>query len=218
MRKLGAWLAFALCVTAPGKADSIFQTTAQGKLVIYQRDAIVVHEDPSYIVYKHFELKERRVTKVRLNKTSLPYRVERSDKAERQRIIEIWKRFGYKVTLTDVSGKSTQLFDVYLDFYPPGGRGSLLESVPPRTSFPLLMEGGGADEFEFDKVTSVEINGDAMKVTLREGRTATGKFLMPTSHPAEVRIMGITDHYDPSSDEVFDFGLALEKVREIRFE
>jgi hypothetical protein len=106
-----------------------------------------------------------------------------------------------------------QLFDVYLDFYPPGGRGSLLESVPPRTNFPVLLEGGGADELEFDKVTSVEINGETMKVTLREGRTATGKFLMPTNQPVEVRIMGITDHYDPSSEEVFDFGVALEKVR-----
>ena len=44
-----------------------------------------------------------------------------------------------------------------------------------------------------------------------------GKFLMPTSQPAEVRVLGITDKYDPASD-VFDFSVPLFQLRMISFE
>jgi hypothetical protein len=202
----------------PLPADTIFQTTAQGRQIVIQRDAIVIHEDSSFLVYKHFDLKERRVTKVRLNKGSLPYHVQTSDAQQRAQIVEIWKRFGYKATITDQAGRITQLFDLYLDFYPPGGRGSLLESVPPRTSLPLLLESGGADEIDFFKIDRVSIQGDRLSITLREGGTLEGEFLMPTAQPAEARILGITSHYDPASSDVFDFSIPLSKLKLISFE
>jgi len=211
-------LVMLLLSLSPLRADTIYQTNAQGKQVIIHRDAIVIKEDSTSILYKHFELRERRVVKVRLNRGSLPYSVVTSSALERQRIVETWKRFGYQATVMDQSGKAVRVFDVYLDFYPPGGRGSLLESVPPRTAFPILMEGGGADEFDFSKISRVEFAGDQLKVTLRNGEIADGRFLMPTDKPAEARLMGITEHYDPASEEVFDFSLLLARVREIRFE
>ena len=63
-------------LASPSRADTIYQMNAQGKQVVVQRDAIVVSEDSSFVVYKHFELKDRRVEIVRLNKGSLPYSVE----------------------------------------------------------------------------------------------------------------------------------------------
>jgi hypothetical protein len=120
--------------------------------------------------------------------------------------------------VTDVGGKTTRLFDVYLDFYPPGGRGSLLESIPATTSFAVLLDNGSADDVEISKIDRVEINGEHLKVTLRDGRVEEGKFLMPTNQPAEVRCLGITDQYNPSSQEVFDFFLPLLKIREIQFD
>ena len=207
-----------MLAAAPLHADTIFQTTAQGKQVVVQRDAIVVREDSSSLTYKHFELKERRVTKVRLNKGSLPYSVHTSDPESQKRIVETWKRFGYTASVTDQAGKTTRVFDAYLDFYPPGGRGSLLESIPPRTAFDLLLDGGGVTEIEFHKISRVELQGDRLKVTPREGTAQEGRFLMPTNQPAEARFLGITDNYDPSSQEVFDFSLPLAKIKEIRFE
>jgi hypothetical protein len=208
-----------LMLTAPQLAgDTIYQTTAQGKQVIAQRDAIVVREDSSLLVYKHFDLPERRVTKVTLNKGSLPYAVQSSSLAGQKQIVETWKRFGYKAAVTDQAGKTTRVFDVYLDFYPPGGRGSLLESVPARTTFPVLLEGGGADEIEFSKIDRVEIQGDQIKLQLRSGQAAAGKFLMPTNLPAEVRLLGITDDYNPASEDVFDFSIPLARLKEIRFQ
>ena len=198
--------------------DAIFQMTAQGKQQIVQRDAIVVKEDSSFLIYKHFELRERRVTKVTLNKGSLPYIVQSSSPSSQMQIVETWKHFGYKAVVTDQAGKTTQVFDVYLDFYPPGGRGSLLESVPARTTFPVLLEGGGADEIEFSKIDRVEFQGDQMKLQLRSGQAEAGKFLMPTSLPAEARFLGITDHYNPTSEDVFDFSIPLARLKEIRFE
>ena len=59
-------------LASPSRADTIYQMNAQGKQVVVQRDAIVVSEDSSFVVYKHFELKDRRVEIVRLNKGSLP--------------------------------------------------------------------------------------------------------------------------------------------------
>ncbi len=198
--------------------DTIYQTTSQGKEIALQRDAIVVQQDSSFVVYKHFDLKERRVTVVRLNRGSLPFRVQVNDASGRAQIVEVWKRFGYKTTITDQAGKITHVYDLYLDFYPPGGRGSLLESIPPRTSFPVQMDNGGADEIDFSKIDRVEIQGDRLSVTLREGKSVTGKFLMPTTQPAEVRALGITEKYDPASEQVFDFSVPLSQLKLISFE
>jgi hypothetical protein len=199
-------------------ADTIYQTNAQGRRVVVHRDAIIIHEDSSLIVYKHFELKERRVVKARLSKGSLPYTLERTDARDRARIVSVWRRFGHSALVTDTDGKTTRVDGTYLDFYPPGGRGSLLESVPPRTSFPVALEGGSFDEFDFAKVSRILFSGDSMLITLRDGRTGAGRFFMPTTQPAEARFLGMTENYDPSSEEVFDFGLPLERIKEIRFE
>jgi hypothetical protein len=45
-----------------------------------------------------------------------------------------------------------------------------------------------------------------------------GKFIMPTTQPAEVRFLGITDKYDPASQEVFDFSVPLFQLQLISFE
>ena len=211
------WSSWAL-VAPPLFGDTIFQTNAQGKEIVLQRDAIVTQQDSSFVVYKHFDLKERRVTVVRLNRGSLPLRVQASDANGRAQIVNLWKRFGYKATITDQAGKITLVYDFYLDFYPPGGRGSLLESVPAATSFSLQMDTGGGDEFAFDKIDRVEIQGDRLNVILREGKTAAGKFLMPTTQPAEVRALGITDKYDPASQAVYDFSVPLSQLKMISFE
>jgi hypothetical protein len=211
-------LALFLCGTSPLAADTILQMTPQGRQVVILRDAIVVKEDSSSILYKHFELKERRVEKVRLNRGPQDYHVVYSQPEERQQIVKTWKRFGYAAVVTGQDGKTTTLYDVYLDFYPPGGRGSLLESVPARTSFPILIEGGGADEVEFSKIARIEFQGDLMQLSLKNGQTLKARFLMPTEKPAEARLLGITDEYDPASDEVFDFFLPLNRLKEIRFE
>ncbi len=218
MRQLGLVLNMVLMAAAPAVADTIRQVNAEGKVIVVQRDAIVVKEDSSSIVYKHFELKDRRVVKVRLEKGSLPYVVERGNAAERQRIVESWKLFGFKATVTDRSGKAVQVFDVFLDFYPPGGRGSLLESVPPRTNLPVLLDKGGGDEISFSEINRVEFHGDRLKLIGRNGQTQEGRFVMPTDRPAEARFLGITDHYDPALENVFDFSLPLAEVKEIQFE
>jgi hypothetical protein len=207
-----------LLAALPLAGDTIYQTTVQGKQEILQRDAIVVREDSSFLIYKHFDLRERRITKVTLDKSILPYTVQTSSPAEQKQIVETWKHFGYKATITDQGGKTFRLYDVYLDFYPPGGRGSLLESVPARTTFPVLLEGGGADEIEFSKIDRIEIQGDQMKLYLRSGQMMAAKFLMPTERPAEARVLGITDTYPPASENVFDFSVPLQRLKEIRFE
>jgi len=214
------WLLLSLLLTAalPLEADTIYQMNGQGKQVVVQRDAILISEDSSFVVYKHFELRDRRVEVVRLNKGSLPYSVQTASPEARRQIVEVWKRFGFKAALTDLTGKTTQLFDVYLDFYPPGGRGSLLESIPATTSFTVLLDNGSADDVDISKITSVHIQGEHLKVVLRDGKVEEGKFLMPTSQPAEVRFLGISDQYDPASDRVFDFSLPLARVKEIDFE
>jgi hypothetical protein len=211
-------LALFLLVAAPLCADTIYQVNAQGKQVVIQRDAIVVKQDPSFLVYKHFDLKDRRVTKVTLSQGSLPYSVDTSSTSGRQQIVDSWKRFGYKATLKDSTGKNITLFDAFFDFYPPAGRGSLLESVPPRTSLPILIEGGAADDVEFSKIASVDVQGGRLKITLRNGQVESGQFLMPTDKPAEVRLLGITDNYDPASSEVFDFSEPLSRLTQIQFE
>lgn len=200
------------------RADTISQTTAVGKIQVLQRDAIVVKQNSEGLIYKHFDLKERRVVTVTLAEMSLPYHVQTSSDSERQSIVGLWKKFGFVAAVTDLAGATTKVYDAYLDFYPPGGRGSLLESLPPRTSFPLLMGGGAADDVDFEKVLRVELNNHHLKLTLREGSAKEGEFLTPTNQPVEVRFLGITDRYDPSSKEVFDFALPLQKIRKIEFE
>ncbi len=214
------WLMWSCVVlmAQPLCGDTIFRTNSQGKEIILQRDAIVIQQDSSLVVYKHFDLKERRVTVVSLNRGSLPFRVQISDAGGRAQIVEVWKRFGYKATLTDQAGKISRVFDLYLDFYPPGGRGSLLESIPPRTNFAMQVDNGGGDEFEFDKIDRVEIRVDRLGITLREGKSVTGKFLMPTTQPAEARVLGITEKYDPASQQVFDFSVPLSQLKLISFE
>jgi len=213
-------LLISLLLGAPALfADTIYQTTAQGKEIVLQRDAIVIQEDSSFLQYKHFDLKEHRVVAVSLNRGStLAYGVRKSDAAERQQIVNNWKKFGFKATITSQAGKISHVADVYLDFYPPGGHGSLLESVAARTTFPLEIDHGGADEFDFSKIDRVDIQGDRLSLTLREGQTYTGKFLMPTTQPAEVRVLGITDQYDPASKDVFDFSVPLSQLKLILFE
>ena len=202
----------------PLAADTLFQTNPQGKQVIVHRDAIIVKEDSSFIVYKHFELKERRIVKIRLSRGAQNYSVKVSSLEERLQIVEKWKRFGFKGTVTDVAGKMIRLYDIYLDFYPPGGRGSLLESVPPRTMFPVLMEEGSADELDFSKLTRIEFSGERLTLTLSNGQVKQATFLMPTDQSAEARFLGITDQYDPASEDVFNFSIPLPQVKEIRFE
>jgi hypothetical protein len=206
-----------LACTRPLNADTIYQINAQGRRTVIQRNAIIVKEDTSALVYKHFELKERRVEKAVLNQGSLPYEAERSGAQERQQIVNLWKRFGYAASVTDASGKATKVFDVYLDFYPPGGRGSLLESVAALTLLPIQSD-AGADELDFSDIDRIEAQGNHFKVTLRNGTVKEGKFLMPTTQPAEVRLLGITDRYEPASPEVFDFSLPLSQAKLIVFE
>jgi hypothetical protein len=205
-------------LASPSRADTIYQMNTQGKQVVVQLDAIVVSEDSSFVVYKHFDLKDRRVEIVRLNKGTLPYSIETASPDHRRQIVDVWKRFGFKATVTDLAGKATRVFDVYLDFYPPGGRGSLLESLPATTSFAVLLDNGGADDVEISKIDRVQIQGDHLKITLRNGHVEEGKFLIPTNKPAEVRFLGITDQYNPASQQVFDFSLPLASIKEIRFD
>ncbi|MBI1982773.1 MAG: hypothetical protein HYS61_01075 [Acidobacteria bacterium] len=210
------WVAITLSAVSLG-ADTIFQINPQGRRTILHRDAVVVSEDSTSLVYKHFELKERRVVKVRLSKGSQPYYVDRSDEPGKQRIVSVWKRFGYRAAVTDLEGTTTQVFAAYLDFYPPEGRGSLLESVPPRTTLPMILGGGGADEFEFSRLAKIEFHGEHLKVTLRDGQVVEGRFLMPTDRPAEARILGITDQYNPASEDVFDFSLSIGRIKDVQF-
>jgi len=199
------------------RADTIYQTNAQGKEIILQHDAIVIQQDSAFVVYKHFDLKDRRVTVVRLNRGSLPFRVEINAGA-RARIVESWKHFGYKASLTDLAGKISHVYDLYLDFYPPGGRGSLLESIPPATSFTVQTDAGGADEVKFEDIDRVDLQGENLAITLREGKTVAGKLLLPTNQPVEIRMLGITDNYDPASPQVFDFSVPLSRLKLISFE
>jgi hypothetical protein len=204
--------------TLPSQADVISQINAQGRRVVIQQNAIVIRQDSSVVVYKHFDLKERRVVKAVLNQGSLPYDVQSSAPGARQQIVELWKRFGFTATVTDEAGKTGRVSDVYIDFYPPGGRGSLLEGVPARTNFPVELTAGGYDQFDFSDIVRVEFQGDHLRFTLSDGSAKEGRFLLPTSKPAEARFLGITDHYDPASPDVFDFSLPVARIRQIDFE
>ena len=81
-----------------------------------------------------------------------------------------------------------------------------------------MLDQGGADDFDFSKIDRITFQGTRLKLTTRDGQVFDGRFLMPTDKPAEGRVLGMTDHYDPSSAEVFDFFLPLAKVSQIQFE
>lgn len=198
-------------------SDTILQTDAQGQRQVVQTQAIAVRDDSSAVVYKHFDLKQRLVIKVQLNQTSLPYEIVRSSASTRQQIVGLWKQFGYTATVTDQAGKKTTVYDAYLDFFPPPG-GVFLETVPARTNLPLLLTNGGADEVDFSDLALVQIHGDQLTVTLANGRIEAGKLIPPTSRPAVPNFMGITDHYAPDSENVYDFSLPLTQIRQIHFE
>lgn len=200
------------------RGDTIYQATADGRQRVIQRDAILIHQDSSVVIYKHFDLPEMRVEKVQLSEGSLPYTVTTSPVEQRQSIVELWKRFGYTASVTDTSGNITRVFDAYIDYYPPGGRGSLLVAVPAITEFPLLMSRGEADVQEFSKISRVDFQNGEITVTLTNGRVEHGKYLMPTTQPAEARFLGITDKYNPSSDDVFDFSEPLSHLKSIVFQ
>lgn len=208
----------ALIATAPLAADVISQTGANGREIVLQRDAIVVKQDSSSITYKHFDLKERRVVKERLQESSLPYQVSRSAPDARQQIVSLWRKFGYVATVTDMSGKSTRVYDAYIDFYPPNGQGSMVEVIPARTDLPVDLSAGGADIAEFEDIARVEFEGDHLKLTLANGQVKEGKLLSLSTRPVEARFLGITDHYDPASQDVFDFSLPLTRIKSIDFE
>lgn len=211
-------LTLALISAVAAGADTITQTTADGRVQVIQTGAIVTHSDSSILVYKHFDLKQRRIERVQLNQGSLPYEVAASGTAARQRIVDLWKKFGFTASVTDTAGKVTQVFDTYLDFFPPAGVGTFLESVPPRTTLPMLLDSGGADDIDFSDIAKIQSGKGKLTVTLNNGRVETGKFLMPTQEPAIAHFMGITSHYSPASSDTYDFSLPLAQVREIRFE
>jgi hypothetical protein len=213
-------LAFVLTLAgaSPLFPDVISQTNSDGRQVVIQRDAIIIKQDSSSITYKHFDLKQRRVVKEHLQESSLPYQIARSAPDVRQQIVSLWRRFGYVATVTDTSGKSTRVYDVYIDFYPPGGRGSLLDVLPARTDLPVELTSGGSDIADFADIARAEFQGDHLKLTMTDGQTKEGRLLPLTNKPVEIRFLGITDHYDPASEDVFDFSLPLDRIKQIDFE
>jgi len=211
----------AMCLLAsslPLRPDTITQTDAEGKSHIILQQAIVIHQDPNTIVYKHFDLKHRQAVKDHLDQGSLPYFVEKSPPSQLQQIVNLWKQFGYAVAITDVSGKRHEIRDLYLDFFPPQGAIPFLESVPSRTTLPILYDQGGADDIDFNDIQDLQIQGDHLKVTLSNGQVKTGKFMMPISQPAVAKFLGITDAYKPESEDLYDYSIPLSQVKEIQFE
>ena len=206
-----------LLFTTPARADTIFQRTPQRTERIHHRNAIVVQEDSSSILYKHFDLKERRVVKVRLLKGSLPYRVEKSDPDKRERIVATWRQFGFTAQVTDKTGKTSKVSALFLDFYPPGGRGSLFAPIPPRTALPVLLPGGRVLEIEFADIDRVEFHAHRMQVHLAEGQVVECEFRTPSKEPAEARLLGITGNYSPESKEVFDFSIRVDNIQSVKF-
>src|ERR1039458_2167781 len=96
MKTLCLICSFVVLWAHPLAGDTIYETNSQGNEIVLQRDAIVTRQDSSFVVYKHFDLKERRVTVVRLNRGSLPLRVQTSNTAARAQIVNVWKHFGYR--------------------------------------------------------------------------------------------------------------------------
>lgn len=200
-------------------ADTITQTNAEGQELVIQTNAIVTENDSYAVVYKHFDLQQRRVVTTKLNQGSLPYSVVESSAPQRSQIVSLWKKFGYTATVATRVGKKMRVYDCYIDFFPgPGGVGSFLESVPPRTNLPVLLDSGGADQIEFDQITSIGNQNGHLTVALTNGKVESGKFLMPTQQPAVVHFMGITDQYKPASGQVYDLSIPLPNISEIRFD
>lgn len=208
----------ALVAPLPLSGDVISQINAQGQQVVIQRDAIVVKQDSATIIYKHFDLKERRIVKATLDESSLPYQISRSAPDNRRQIVDEWRRFGFTATVTDTSGKTSQISDAYIDFYPPGGQGSLLEALPAETHLPVQFSDGSSDYINFADITRIEFQGNHVRVTLSSGQVKEGQFMMPTSQPAEARVLGVTDKYDPASEDVFDFSISVARVKQIDFQ
>lgn len=208
----------ALLLARPGRADIVSQVNSEGRQVVIQRDAIVVKQDSATIIYKHFDLKERRIVKASLQESSLPYSVSRSAPDNRRQIVDLWRRFGFTATVTDTAGKSTEVSDAYIDFYPPGGQGSLLESLPADTHFSVQFADGSSDFVDFADLLSVEFMGDRLRLTLTNGQVKDTRYLMPTSQPAEARFLGVTDKYDPASEDAFDFSLPFARIKQINFQ
>lgn len=201
------------------RADTITQVDAQGQTQVIQTQAVVIQNDSYAIIYKHFDLKQRRVVEDRLPQGSLPYTAVVSSAAGRQQIVGLWKQFGYTASVVERSGKKVQVYDSYFDFFPgPGGLGSFLESVPPRTNLPMLLDGGGVDEISFDNIVTIVNRSGHLTVTLANGKVESGTFLMPTKQPAVVHFMGITGHYDPASAKVYNFSMPLSDIQEIHFQ
>lgn len=204
---------------APVRADTITQTNAQGQTRVIQTDAIAVQNNSYALIYKHFDLKQRRVVEDHLDQGSLPYQVVVSSPTQRAQIVSLWKKFGYTATVITQAGKKMEIYDAYFDFFPaPGGLGAFLETVPARTDLPLLLDNGGADQIEFDQIASLHNQGGHLTATLTNGKVESGKFLMPTQQPAVVHLMGITDQYKPASSRVYDFSMPLLDVKEIDFQ
>lgn len=217
LKYLAIGLALAAFGAAAVRADTIIQTNAEGQRIVIQQNAIVVQQTQYTITYKHFDLKQRRVVKVQINQGSLPFQAVTASPAQRQGIVNVWKQFGYTATVVAESGKQTHVYDTYFDFFPPSSLGTFLEVVPPRTNLPILIDGGGADEIDFSRISEIDNSDGRLKVILTNGRTLSGKFLMPTSEPAVTHFMGITNRYSPSSLKVYDFSVPLRQIKQIRF-
>lgn len=212
-------LSLVLLSTSLTLADTITQTNAEGQRLVIQTNAIVVENGSDAVVYKHFDLGQRRVVESKLNQGSLPYTVVISSSSERQQIVNLWKKFGYTATVVTNDGKKTELYDCYFDFFPgPGGIGAFLESVPPRTNLPVQFDSGGVDQIDFDQIASIANQQGRLTITLANGKIEHGKFLMPTQQPAVVHLMGISSQYKPGSNQVYDSSIPLPKISEIRFE
>jgi hypothetical protein len=211
-------LVLAMAAATIAWSDTVVQTNSSGQRTVIQSNAIVVGQNQYSITYKHFDLKLRRVVKVELQQGSLPYQAILSSAAARKGIVDVWKQFGYTTLVTVEAGKVTQAYDCYLDFFPPSGVGTFLQTVPARTNLPIITDQGAADEIEFSDISAIENTGGHLKVTLTSGRVEMGKFLMPTSEPAIVHFMGITDRYSPASALVYDFSVPLSRIKQIRFQ
>lgn len=212
-------LLLALLAASLAPADTITQTNAEGRRVVVQTDAITIENDSYAVVYKHFDLQQRRIVKAKLNQGSLPYSVAESSPSARQQIVKLWQKFGYTASVTAADGKTTEVYDCYIDFFPgPKGIGAFLESVPPRTNLPIQFDSGGADEIDFDQIASIANQNGHLTVTLTNGKVETGKFLMPTQQPAVVHFMGITGQYQPANSQVYDFSMPLPDISKISFD
>jgi hypothetical protein len=213
--------ALAVCLVAFSallRPDTITQTDAGGATHIILQRAVVIHQDPNTIVFKHFDLAHRQVVKDHLDQGSLPYNVQRSPASQLQQIVNLWKQFGYTVTITDLSGQKHEIDDMYLDFFPAQGAMPFLESVPSRTTLPIIYDQGGGDDIVFSNIEDIQFQGRHMKVTFTNGKVKSGKFVMPTSQPAVAKFLGITDAYKPESPDLYNYAIPLLQVKEIQFE